>query len=176
MVEAMIDNHSLTPLSQSGYRISGSPALALKAPKQMGFRAPAAPQRPLFRLQKKTYCPLRFQPSWWSFKATGWSSSAAPGPLWTMYCERSCSNSGEEERIVAPIHARNHLRPCSVGRCSCCQRLRGSCGSMSDMRLSLHTVSPPTREAGALPPSLAGDHSGRRVRPLPGGRQPKTSR
>ena len=41
---------------------------------------------------------------------------------------------------------------------------------MSDMRLSLHTVSLPTREAGALPPSLAGDHSGRRVRPLPGGR------
>ena len=41
---------------------------------------------------------------------------------------------------------------------------------MSDMRLSLHTMSRPTREAGALPPSLAGDHSGRRVRPLPGGR------
>ena len=41
---------------------------------------------------------------------------------------------------------------------------------MSDMRLSLHTVSRSTREAGALPPSLAGDHSGRRVRPLPGGR------
>ena len=31
---------------------------------------------------------------------------------------------------------------------------------MSDMRLSLHTVSLPTREVGALPPSLAGDHSG----------------
>ena len=45
---------------------------------------------------KKT-CPLRFQPG--GHKATGWSSSAAPGPLWTMYCERSCSNSGEEERI-----------------------------------------------------------------------------
>ena len=91
-------------------------------------------------------------------KLTGWSSSAAPGPLWTMYCERSCSNSGEEERIVAPIHARIHLRPCSVGRCSSCRRLRGGCGSMSDMRLSLHTVSRPTREAGALPPSLAGGH------------------
>ena len=87
-----------------------------------------------------------------------------------MYCERSCSNSGEEERIVAPIHARIHLRPCSVGRCSSCRRLRGGCGSMIDMRLSLHTVSRSTREAGALPPSLAGDHSGRRVRPLPGGR------